>query len=149
AQLIPGPEGELLPSAVHVRADGTMVVGQLARARLADQPLDTAIEFKRLMGTSEKRRFPASGRELSPVELSAEVLRALCDRARARGGEPLRAAVVTVPAMFQLPQCDATRDAARLAGIEHVVLLQEPIAAAIAHTGAGQVRDGSWLVYDL
>jgi molecular chaperone DnaK len=51
--------------------------------------------------------------------------------------------------MFQLPQCDATRRAAALAGIEHSPLLQEPIAAAIAHSGSGEVRDGAWLVYDL
>jgi molecular chaperone DnaK len=149
SRLIAGPEGELLPSAIHIRADGTIDVGQEARGRLAGQPLDTAIEFKRLMGTGERKRFPASGRELSPEELSAEVLRALCDRSRASDGEAPRAAVITVPAMFQLPQCDATRQAAALAGIEHAPLLQEPIAAAIAHSGTGEVRDGSWLVYDL
>ena len=149
SRLISGPEGELLPSAIHIRADGTIEVGQAARDRLGSLPLDTAIEFKRLMGTAERRRFPASGREMSPEEMSAEVLRALCDRLRASDGEAPRAAVITVPAMFQLPQCDATRHAAGLAGIEHAPLLQEPIAAAIAHSGTGEVRDGSWLVYDL
>ncbi|HEX7839702.1 MAG TPA: Hsp70 family protein [Kofleriaceae bacterium] len=159
-RLIPGPEGELLPSAVHIHADGTIEVGQRARDRLgqspgtaagtaADTAADTAIEFKRLMGTTERKRFPASGKELGPEELSAEVLRALCDRSRVREGCVPRAAVITIPAMFQLPQCDATRRAAALAGIEHAPLLQEPIAAAIAHSGTGEVRDGSWLVYDL
>jgi len=148
-RIIPGPEGELLPSAVHVRADGAIEVGQRARDHLRHEPLDTAIEFKRLMGTTEKKRFPASGRELTPEELSAEVLRALCDRAQAVDGEVPRAAVITVPAMFQLSQCDATRRAAALAGLEHAPLLQEPIAAAIAHAGSGDVREGSWLVYDL
>jgi molecular chaperone DnaK len=149
SRLIAGPDGELLPSAVHVRADGSIEVGQRARALLADHPLDTAIEFKRLMGTAEHKRFPASGRELLPEQLSAEVLRVLLERSRAAGDDAPRAAVITVPAMFQLPQCDATRRAAELAGLEHAPLLQEPIAAAIAHSGTGEVRDGSWLVYDL
>ena len=148
-RLLPGPEGELLPSAVYVRADGAILVGRAAREHLASDPLDTSIEFKRLMGTAERKRFPASGREYSPEDLSAEVLRALNERARADAGDAPRAAVITIPAMFQLPQCDATRRAAALAGIEHAPLLQEPIAAAIAHSGSGEVRDGSWLVYDL
>jgi molecular chaperone DnaK len=148
-RLIPGPDGELLPSAVHIRGDGRVVVGQAARDKLADHPLDTAIEFKRLMGTAERKRFPASGRECNPEQLSAEVLRALGERCQAAEHETPRAAVITIPAMFQLPQCDATRRAAALAGIECAPLLQEPIAAAIAHAGTGEVRDGSWLVYDL
>jgi molecular chaperone DnaK len=148
-RLISGPEGELLPSAVHVRSDGVIEVGQRARTALAIDPDNTSIEFKRLMGTAEKKHFPASGMDLTPEALSAEVLKALCERARASSGEAPRAAVITVPAMFQLPQCDATRRAAALAGIEHAPLLQEPIAAAIAHSGTGEVRDGSWLVYDL
>ncbi len=145
-KLLPGDDGDpLLPSAVRVLANGTFEVGSKARRGLETDSANTAIEFKRLMGTGEKRRFPASGREFTPEELSAEVLRALAARTH---GE-LRAAVITIPAMFQLPQCDATRRAAALAGIEHAPLLQEPIAAAIAHSGSGEVRDGSWLVYDL
>ena len=148
-RLLTGSDGDpLLPSAVHVHANGDAEVGARARAALDVDPANTAIEFKRLMGTAEKKRFPASGRELTPEELSAEVLRALVARASAEG-EPLRAAVITIPAMFQLPQCDATRRAAALAGIEHAPLVQEPIAAAIAHSGTGEARDGSWLVYDL
>src|SRR5450432_2476581 len=132
-KLLPGDDGDpLLPSAVRVLADGSFEVGSRARLGLHTDPANTAIEFKRLMGTGEKKRFPASGRELTPEELSAEVLRALAARTH---GE-LRAAVITIPAMFQLPQCDATRRAAALAGIEHAPLLQEPIAAAIAHSGS-------------
>ncbi|MEO8699997.1 MAG: Hsp70 family protein [Kofleriaceae bacterium] len=148
-RLLAGSDGEpLLASAIHVTASGDIEVGARARKALNDDPANTAIEFKRLMGTAEKKRFPSSGRELTPEELSAEVLRALAARA-VIDGEPLRAAVITIPAMFQLPQCDATRRAAALAGIECSPLLQEPIAAAIAHSGTGEVRDGSWLVYDL
>jgi len=149
-RLLPGADGQpLLPSAIHVHPDGAIEVGAQARAAFDRDPQNTAIEFKRLMGTAETKRFPASGRELTPEQLSAEVVRALRQRAELAGAEPPRAAVITVPAMFQLPQCDATRRAAALAGIEHAPLLQEPIAAAIAHSGSGEVRDGSWLVYDL
>ncbi len=149
-KLIPDAAGEiLLPSAIHVLATGAVEVGSRARRALDTDSANTAIEFKRLMGTGEKKRFPASGRELTPEEMSAEVIKALVERtANEPGGVP-RAAVITIPAMFQLPQCDATRRAAGLAGIEHSPLLQEPIAAAIAHSGTGEVRDGSWLVYDL
>jgi molecular chaperone DnaK len=149
-RLLPGPDGDpLLPSAIQVLASGEIIVGSKAKAMLDIDPANTSIEFKRLMGTGEKKRFPASGREYTPEELSAEVLRTLAARAIAVDGEAPRAAVITIPAMFQLPQCDATRRAAALAGIEHAPLLQEPIAAAIAHSGTGEVRDGSWLVYDL
>ena len=149
-RLLPGPDGDpLLPSAIQVLPTGEIIVGAKARAMLDIDPANTSIEFKRLMGTGEKKRFPASGREYTPEELSAEVLRTLAARAIAVDGESPRAAVITIPAMFQLPQCDATRRAAALAGIEHAPLLQEPIAAAIAHSGTGEVRDGSWLVYDL
>ncbi len=149
-RLLPGPGGDVLvPSAIHVRADGRLVLGEEAAALRASDPANTAIEFKRQMGTNETTTFPASGRCFCPVELSAEILRLLAARAEPFEGGPLRAAVITVPAMFQLAQCEATRQAAALAGIEHAPLLQEPIAAAMAHSGAGHARDGNWLVYDL
>jgi molecular chaperone DnaK len=149
-RLLPGEGGAvLLPSAVHVRADGTVVVGEEAvRLRLA-HPEDTAVEFKRQMGTGQTTVFPASGQRLSAEELSSIVLQSLAERAERLEGSRLRAAVITVPAMFQLAQCEATRRAAARAGIEHAPLLQEPIAAAIAHSGAGFARDGHWMVFDL
>jgi molecular chaperone DnaK len=148
--LIEGPTGHLtLPSSVHVTANGELLVGDEARARWRQDPTNTALEFKRLMGTDESQLFPASGKRLGPEALSAEILRELLRWAARRAGEAPRAAVITVPAMFQLPQCEATRRAAELAGIVHAPLLQEPIAAAIAHSGSGEVREGYWLVYDL
>jgi molecular chaperone DnaK len=149
ARLLTGDDGAvLLPSAVHVRENGSVLVGAEAlRERLA-HPNDTALEFKRQMGTSQATSFPASGQSRSAEELSAELLRALAARALRDDGGPLRAAVITVPAMFQLAQCESTRRAGALAGIEHAPLLQEPIAAAIAHAGSGYSRDGHWLVYD-
>jgi molecular chaperone DnaK len=149
-ELVAGSDSDpLLPSAVHISAAGEVLVGAPARAAMQTDPANTALEFKRQMGTDTRREFPASGRRLAPEELSAEVLRALVGRVATATGEAPRAAVITVPAMFHLPQCDATRRAAALAGIEHAPLLQEPIAAAIAHSGSGAVRDGAWLVYDL
>ncbi|WP_163995571.1 Hsp70 family protein [Pyxidicoccus caerfyrddinensis] len=148
-RLLQGPHGGvLLPSALYVPAEGTLRVGAAAHDAAQADPQNAAIEFKRLMGTEETRTFPASGRRLSPEEMSAEVLRELIGWA-AREEEAPRAAVITIPAMFQLPQSEATRRAAQLAGIQHAPLLQEPIAAAIAHSGAGEVREGYWLVYDL
>jgi molecular chaperone DnaK len=149
-RLLPDESGAvLLPSAVHVRGDGSVVVGEEAlRLRIA-LPEDTAVEFKRQMGTTQATSFPASGRRFSAEELSAEVLGALARRVERAEGLPLRAAVITVPAMFQLAQSESTRRAAALAGIEHAPLLQEPIAAAIAHSGSGFAREGHWLVYDL
>jgi molecular chaperone DnaK len=144
-----GPSDVLLPSAIYVRGDGSFVVGAPALALRRTDPANSAVEFKRQMGTGETFAFPASGRSFAPEELSAEILRALAARADAGGGESLRAAVITVPAMFQLAQCEATRKAAHLAGIVHAPLLQEPIAAALAHSGSGRAREGHWLVYDL
>lgn len=150
-RLIVGPGGDgLLPSCVHVTAAGKVLVGKEARAFAKSDPENTALEFKRLMGTDETRPFPASRGRMTPEEMSAAVLRELLGWAAAdSGGAPPRAAVITIPAMFQLPQCEATRRAAELAGIALAPLLQEPIAAAIAHSGAGETREGYWLVYDL
>lgn len=139
----------LLPSAVHVGRDGGLQIGRAALDQRGGDSANTATEFKRLMGFGSRIDFPASGKSFLPEELSAEILRVLMQWAQRDEPTSLRAAVVTVPAMFQLPQCDATRRAAKLAGIEHAPLLQEPIAAAIAHSGSGNVKDGFWLVYDL
>src|SRR4051794_19736968 len=77
-KLIAGPDGKtLLPSAIHVTADGKIEVGSAARAVRDRDPENTAIEFKRLMGTEEKKHFPAANKDLSPEQLSAEVLREL------------------------------------------------------------------------
>src|SRR6185312_9034218 len=137
----------LLPSAVWIKADGSAVVGSEARQKLNTDPENTALEFKRSMGTPDVRQFPASNRSMRAEELSATVLTALLDRAAVHGERP-SASVVTIPAMFQLPQCDATQRAAKLAGLAFAPLLQEPIAAAIAHGGTGELREGYWLVYD-
>jgi molecular chaperone DnaK len=143
------PNGPLIPSVVHVESDGIVSVGRAAVERSNADRANTAIEFKRLMGTREEIVFPASGRRMTPVQLSAEVLRHVLTRTRVQSSEPIQAAVITIPAMFQLAQCEATREASLLAGLKYAPLLQEPIAAAIASAGSADLRDGYWLVYDL
>ncbi|HYY98068.1 MAG TPA: Hsp70 family protein, partial [Pyrinomonadaceae bacterium] len=137
------------PSVVRVLRSGALMVGRRAYNAVAEDPDNVAQEVKRLMGQRYSKTFPASGRVMTPEEISAEVLKSLLADARRRAGEDVRAAVVTVPAAFTALQCDATARAARLAGLEEHPLLQEPIAAAIAYGAAPGVRDQRWLVFDL
>jgi molecular chaperone DnaK len=102
------------------------------------------------MGTAQAVRFPASrGSEKRPEELSAEVLRSLRKDIEDQLGFVPARAVISVPALFELPQSSATSEAARLAGFERVELLQEPIASALAAGWSIADSSGSWLVYDL
>jgi len=135
------------PSVVRINSNGAVAVGREAYAWLEADPQNTKGEFKRVMGTDEVFRFEASGRELTAPQLSAEVLK------RLRGdlgvqGEPTVAAVITVPAAFELNQCAATQEAAGLAGFEQSPLLQEPIAASLAYGYRVDLEGGAWLVYD-
>jgi molecular chaperone DnaK len=106
------------PSVVRVLKSGSLLVGRRAYNAIAEDPENVALEFKRVMGQKYAKTFPASGRVLTPEELSAEVLKALLADARRRTGEEARAAVVTVPAAFGALQCEATARAAALAGLE-------------------------------
>lgn len=137
------------PSVVRVLKSGALMVGRRAYNAVAEDPDNVAQEIKRLMGQRYSKTFPASGRVMTPEEISAEVLKSLIADARRRTNEEVRAAVVTVPAAFTALQCDATARAARLAGLEEYPLLQEPIAAAIAYGAEAGVRDQRWLVFDL
>ncbi|MCE9576983.1 MAG: Hsp70 family protein [Deltaproteobacteria bacterium] len=140
--------GAVTPSVVRLDKAGRVTVGARARRMLEQDPANTATEFKRLMGTGRAIEFPAAGVSRSPEALSAEVLKALrADIADQRGVEIARA-VISVPALFELPQSAATSEAARLAGFERVELLQEPIASALA-AGWREDQGGAWLVYDL
>src|SRR5690349_11633384 len=137
------------PSVVRVLKSGSLLVGRRAYNALGEDPDNVAQEVKRLMGQRYAKTFPASGRSMSPEEISAEVLKSLLADARRRTGEEVRAACVTVPAAFTALQCEATARAAQLAGLEEYPLLQEPIAAAVAYGAAPGVRDQRWLVFDL
>jgi len=138
------------PSVVRIDKQGRVTVGTRARRFLEQDPANTAAEFKRLMGTDRPIEFPAAGLAKKPEELSAEVLKALRQDITDQLGVAIDRAVISVPALFELPQSAATSEAARLAGFGRVELLQEPIASALA---AGWRADddgaGTWLVFDL
>ncbi len=156
----------LLPSVVRYHADGATSVGYEAQARQGDDPHNTVVSAKRFMGRGLKDiadaatmpyRFvdapgmvqlkTAAGVK-SPVEVSAEILKVLKARAEAALGGELMGAVITVPAYFDDAQRQATKDAARLAGLNVLRLLNEPTAAAIAY-GLDNGAEGIYAVYDL
>ena len=141
--------GFLLPSVVRIDARQTLTVGARARRFLETDPENTRAEFKRLMGSGRKLAFRAAKIEKTPEELSAYVLGALRDHVEQTLGTKPTCAVITVPALFELPQIRATSEAARLAGFERVEHLQEPVASALT-AGYDQEEDGApWFVYDL
>ncbi|ROH88148.1 Fe-S protein assembly chaperone HscA [Pseudomethylobacillus aquaticus] len=156
----------LLPSVVHYRPDGEVSVGYPAQAQQSLDPNNTIVSAKRFMGRGLKdigitthlpyRFVDAPGMVQletragikSPVEISAEILRTLKARAeKALGGE-LTGAVITVPAYFDDAQRQATKDAARLAGLTVLRLLNEPTAAAVAY-GLDNASEGVYVIYDL
>ncbi len=158
----------LLASAVLYGADGTVEVGASAKRRAPERPLDTVLSVKRFMGRGpgdvrpEDRgiyRFDDSGsvvklavadgrRSVTPVEVSAEILRVLKRRASEAFGERPGGCVITVPAYFDDAQRQATKDAGRLAGLDVMRLLNEPTAAALAY-GLDKRMQGTFAVYDL
>ncbi|HEX3553066.1 MAG TPA: Hsp70 family protein [Thermoanaerobaculia bacterium] len=147
--VVPNGQGEVLtPSVVRIDGRGAELVGRRAFRFLETDPGNTRGEFKRLMGTEERLRFEASGRSFLPEELSAKVLASLLADAEAVLGYRPAAAVVSTPALFELPQNHATMKAGKLAGLAEVTLIQEPIASAIA-AGWRVDAEGFWLVYDL
>ena len=137
------------PSVVRILKNGRIIVGKRAYNAVVEDPANVAMEFKRWMGLKDKKLFPAVGREMSPEELSAEVLKAMRDDVQRAIGHPVQVAVITVPAAFGALQCDATAWASQLAGIEQCALLQEPIAAGIAYGVTAGQRDQRWLIFDL
>ncbi|GAB6865793.1 MULTISPECIES: Hsp70 family protein [Bacteroidaceae] len=148
---------ETMPSCVSFKKSGTIRIGQSAYADLgidrlralkkkSAQGSNSCIEFKRYMGTDMKFSNVNAGHPWSPEELSAQIVRTLCSFVT---DDEVKAAVVTVPAKFTVNQKDATLEAARLAGIEQVELLQEPIAASIAYGLKAEDKNGIWMVFDL
>ena len=139
-----------LPSVVGFRRD-KIEVGSKAREYSHKRPKDVFSAFKRKMGTSETFHVDSIDRSVTPIELSAHVLKAL--KGFVTSGQPVDSAVVTIPASFDTGQSTATMKAAHDAGIREVVLLQEPIAASLAYANksshGGKLKNGKWLVYDL
>lgn len=137
------------PSVIHITKGNRLIVGRRAYESMLTDPENTQAEFKRWMGKGDQKLFPASGRTMRAGEMSAEILKSLREDVRRLAGVEVTAAVVTVPATFGTAQCDATSRAARLAGLEHAPLMQEPIAAAVAYGITPGARDQQWLVFDL
>src|SRR5499427_2508016 len=149
-EIVRNPEGaSITPSVVKIDARGNVTVGGRARRSLEKDPDNVRAEFKRLMGSPHALRFSASKLERRPEELSAEVLKAIREDVRAQFGVLPAHAVISVPALFELPQNAATSEAARLAGFDRVELIQEPVASAIAAGFKAEEESGPWLVYDL
>ena len=160
--------GAMVPSVVRYHADGGIEVGESARAAAPQDPENTIVSVKRLMGRSladldqQTQRLPymfaktdsivprivTVVENVSAVEVSAEILKLLRLRAEESLGDELTGAVITVPAYFDDAQRQATKDAARLAGIHVLRLLNEPTAAAVAY-GLDRGSEGVHVVYDL
>jgi molecular chaperone DnaK len=139
----------LTPSVVRIDAKGSVTVGARARRLLESDARNTRAEFKRLMGTAQRLSFAAAHAEKKPEELAAAVLSALRADVKEQLGFLPERAVISVPALFELPQSAATTEAARLAGFTKVELIQEPVASALAAGWTADEGAGRWLVYDL
>jgi molecular chaperone DnaK len=162
--------GRTTPSVVAFGKDGERLIGQLARRQTVLNPLNTFYAFKRFMGrkyaelNADSKRVPYTIRrddagevkikcprlekEFAPEEISAMVLKKLAEDASRYLGEPVTAAVVTVPAYFNDAQRQATRDAGRIAGIDIKRILNEPTAAALAY-GLDRKEVQTVMVFDL
>lgn len=136
------------PSAVYIGRNGRMLVGRRAYDKVILEPENTAIEFKRLMGVKTSKHFEIAEKDLTPIELSAEILKSLREDVYRHTNSYLNNAIITVPAAFGTIQCEDTYKAAELAGFKSVVLLQEPIAAAIAYGAKSDSKDKYWMVFD-
>jgi molecular chaperone DnaK len=139
---------DVTPSVVYINKKGDVLVGQRALNRSGDVDQDRQTAFKRRMGSDDHYRFKSSGQVRTPEELSAEVLKSLRNDVQHGTGEWIDSAVITVPAAFELHQCDATRRAGQLAGFKETPLLQEPVAAALAYGFNVDEERAYWLVFD-
>lgn len=171
SEVLPDLEGEaLLPSVVHYGLDHddnmVITVGKNAKTSATSDPQNTVSSVKRLMGRSEAdidvSHFPYSfsftengvpllnlpNIKVNPIQVSAEILVALAERAKQSLQGEIDGAVITVPAYFDDAQRQATKDAAKLAGLHVLRLLNEPTAAAIAY-GLDSGKEGVIAVYDL
>src|SRR3989454_6971051 len=167
ATVLPDAQGRpLLPSIVRYLSSEKVEVGYAAQARQADDPKNTIVSVKRFMGRGVKDvdhvqnapydfvdapgmlQLRTAGGVKSPVEVSAEILKVLRQRAELALGGTISGAVVTVPAYFDDAQRQATKDAGRIAGLNVLRLLNEPTAAAIAY-GLDNASEGIFAVYDL
>ncbi|HEY8659537.1 MAG TPA: Hsp70 family protein, partial [Hanamia sp.] len=140
---------DTLPSVVYYKND-KIIVGSRARTYLERDAKNVFSTFKRKMGTTESFKVKNIDQTKTPIELSAEVIKEL--KGFVHTGEQVDAAVITIPASFDVIQSNTTKEAGLLAGFKQVILLQEPIAASLAYANKHKekdLEDGQWLVYDL
>lgn len=147
---------DTMPSCVYINKKKAIQVGDSAYNALKRDKLkamltwdssddNSFIEFKRTMGTDKTYYSANLGKQLNSEELSAEVLKALKSYIK---DENVNSIVITVPAAFKNNQIDATRRAGKLAGFDHIEVLQEPVAASMAYGLDSKKKDGFWLVFD-
>jgi molecular chaperone DnaK len=167
--VIPNQEGSrLTPSVVAFTKDGEVLVGQVAKRQSITNPENTVFSIKRFMGRRYDEvaqelklvpykvvkapngdvRIDIRGKQYSPPEISAMILRKLKEAAEAHLGEKVTQAVITVPAYFNDSQRQATKDAGKIAGLEVLRIINEPTAAALAY-GLDKKQDEEVAVYDL
>jgi molecular chaperone DnaK len=144
---------EYTPSAVSFSKRGSQRTGQDAKnQQLSDDEMelcDVRLKFKLLMGHPEPlEAFRVNGKQMTPEELSAEILKKLRADIQRWNGEEISAAAISVPAAFELPQCSATDRAAKLAGLSFNPLVQEPVAAALSYGFQTTSDRVFWMVYD-
>lgn len=150
--IIPSSEGVTLygkafPSYVAITKDGQLLVGEPARRQAVMNPEGTVTGFKRKMGTDYK--YVLHGKEFTPQQLSAFLLQKIKRDAEAFLGEPVKKAVITVPAYFNDNQRQATKDAGTIAGLEVVRIINEPTAASLAYGLDKQDKEMRIMVFDL
>ncbi len=144
--IIPNSEGtRTTPSVVHIK-DDEIIVGQIARNQAIIDPSRTIRSIKRKMGTDEKVEI--DGKEYTPEQVSAMILQKLKRDAEAYLGQPVRNAVITVPAYFNDAQRQATKNAGEIAGLNVLRIINEPTAAALAYGLDKQAQDHTILVFD-
>jgi molecular chaperone DnaK len=167
--VIPNQEGSrLTPSVVAFTKEGEILVGQVAKRQAITNPENTVFSIKRFMGRRAEEtlqeqklvpykvvkagtgdaRVEIRGKQYSPPEISAMILRKLKEAAEAYLGEKVTQAVITVPAYFNDSQRQATKDAGKIAGLEVLRIINEPTAAALAY-GLDKKKDETIAVYDL
>jgi molecular chaperone DnaK len=144
--IISNAEGErLTPSVVSVTEEGEVLVGRIARNQAISNPEHTVYSIKRHMGEDYKVKI--SGKEYTPQEISAMILQKLKKDGEAYLGQPIKKAVITVPAYFEDAQRQATKDAGRIAGLEVLRIINEPTAASLAY-GLEKTHDHTIMVFD-
>src|SRR5438309_6631669 len=167
-RVLPGRDGStLVPSVIYFDEGGTTVVGNPAKEKMVEKPKNTVFSIKRFMGKGIEDvredlpllpfnvspdsehiiRLKIFGRDYTPPELSAFILRELKRNAEAALGEEITNTVITVPAYFNDAQRQATKDAGRIAGLDVLRIVNEPTAASLAY-GLDKRKQGTIAVYD-